>query len=107
MICSLRFYILLFLFSFFPSPILGEVHPDSQGGIPERSIIIKTGSQQPEWMHLWEQARTALRENKDVLAANLYRELLIEKPHIEEALREYVLVLMNLDKLGAISQWLF
>ena len=98
MTSSLRFFILLFLFSFFPSPILGEVHPDSQGGIPERSIIVKKGSQQPEWMHLWEQARTALRENKNVLAANLYRELLLEKPYIEEALREYVLVLMNLEQ---------
>ena len=98
MTSSLRFFILLFLLSFFSSPILGEVNPDSQGIIPERSIIVKTGTQQPEWMHLWEQARTALRENKDGLAANLYRALLIEKPHIEEALREYVLVLMNLEQ---------
>jgi hypothetical protein len=97
MTCLLRFLILLLFFSFFSLPLLAD-NLVTQGFLQDRSIILKTGSRQPEWMQLWEQARTAFKNNDDVLAANLYKKLLIEKPHIEEALREYVLVLMNLEQ---------
>ncbi len=95
---ALRVFILFLFITFFSSPLLAEVKSDSQGALPERSVTFKTGFQQPEWMQLWEQARTASHKNNDILAGNLYQQLLTEKPHIEEALREYILVLMNLKQ---------
>lgn len=95
---SWRFLIVILFFFLFPSPLLAEGPSDHQNGVPARSITFKDGFQQPEWMQIWEQARTAYKETKNVLAANLYRQLLINKPHIEEALREYILVLMSLEQ---------
>lgn len=95
---SWHFIILILFFSFFPTPLLAESPSDQQNGVPVRYIIFKESFQQPEWMQMWEQARIAYKETKNTQAANLYRQLLSNKPLLEEALREYVLVLMDLEQ---------
>lgn len=60
-------------------------------------------------MLLWDKAREAARKNDTQKAVKLYLELFSQKPHIEEALREYVLILMNLEqwpKAGVVLQQL-
>ena len=62
-------------------------------------IILKNSQDQPLWMQTWERARKAMQESEPLLARNLYQQLLQEKPNIEEALREYALVLIS------VKQW--
>jgi len=49
-------------------------------------------------MTLWENARSTARKGDQEAALALYRELFKEKPQIEEAQREYAILLMNLQK---------
>ncbi|MCF8056268.1 MAG: hypothetical protein K9K37_06480 [Desulfocapsa sp.] len=49
-------------------------------------------------MELWEGAREAVKKSDNKRAVTLYRKLFSQKPHIEEALREYVLILMDLGQ---------
>ncbi|HIP82334.1 MAG TPA: hypothetical protein EYH19_01965, partial [Desulfocapsa sulfexigens] len=49
-------------------------------------------------MKLWQKARSAVKDGDKQNAILIYRKLFIEKPLIEEALREYVVVLMDLEQ---------
>lgn len=96
----LRLFIVLLFFFLTPAILAAEGREDVLPIAPEHSIVLKSGSQQPEWMQLWEQARSLSRSFDNASAANLYQQILAQKPYIEEALREYVLVLMALQRWG-------
>ncbi|MBU0943485.1 MAG: hypothetical protein KKE53_03435 [Proteobacteria bacterium] len=65
---------------------------------PGHDLVLKDDQGQPTWMQLWESGRESARVGAFEEAAASYRALLQKKPKIEEALREYVLVLMTLDQ---------
>jgi len=68
--------------------------------IPEISheVVLKNIKKQPHWMILWEKARSAVKNDDKQNAILIYQKLFTEKPLIEEALREYVVVLMDLEQ---------
>lgn len=58
-------------------------------------------------MKRWDMARNASKKGDKALAVSIYRKLFIEKPRIEEALREYVLLLVDLKEwkeAGLVTQ---
>lgn len=59
-------------------------------------LVLKGTHNQPAWMTIWEKARLTAKRGETQEAAAIYKKLLIERPQIEEALREYSLVLMEL-----------
>ncbi len=93
MVPLLRFFLFLFLI-LAPGVVLADDETTTPGIAPKHTIILKDHTPQPEWMQLWERARVYARAGDAVQATQLYAKLLLEKPKIEEALREYVLVLM-------------
>ena len=68
--------------------------------IPQTSheVVLKNIKEQPHWMKLWQKARSAVKDGDKQNAILIYQKLFIEKPLIEEALREYVVVLMDLEQ---------
>ncbi len=74
---------------------------------PDHEIVLKGVQEQPTWMVLWERAREQARLSEYDEAAASYEKLLQEKPHIEEALREYVLVLMHLERWAEATYVLY
>jgi hypothetical protein len=62
-------------------------------------INLKSVLEQPAWMVLWDKARDSARRGDKKKAVEQYRELFIDKPQIEEALREYVVLLMDLGEV--------
>ncbi|MEN8198434.1 MAG: hypothetical protein ABFR63_00040 [Thermodesulfobacteriota bacterium] len=93
--CPLFF---LSLLNFSPSDATGAEQPAIPGIAPSHTIVRKDQQPAPSWMLLWKKARAAVRDSDNRQAAEYYRQLLLEKPHIEEAIREYVLVLMHLER---------
>lgn len=85
------FLLLILVFSF-----TGNAATDSFSPAPNSGLVLKGSHDQPSWMGLWEKARLAVRQGKTQKAAALYKELFVKRPQIEEALREYSLVLMEL-----------
>ncbi len=59
-------------------------------------LVLKGIRNKPAWMTLWEKARISARHGDNQKASVIYKKLLMEKPQIEEALREYSLVLIEL-----------
>lgn len=72
----------------------------SEGVAPSRDISIVSKDVVepviPDWMNLWEQARALSRSGEFDLAAELYAQLYLAKPSIEEASWEYCKVLMKI-----------
>lgn len=62
------------------------------------SVVLQNSLSQPGWMKLWNSAREVSKNGEKEKAVSIYRELFIIKPRIEEALREYVLLLMDLGE---------
>ena len=92
--CLLSLILLLF-----PCHLLaGERASASLDITPDHGLVLKGVQGQPTWMQLWERGRESARLGEFEEAAAIYRQLLQKKPKIEEALREYVLVLMKLDQ---------
>lgn len=82
-------------FSFaFPCCVNAETTP----GFVNPGIVLQGSQDQPNWMVLWDKARNYARQGDQQKSAAMYRELFLEKPLIEEALREYVVVLMGLSR---------
>ncbi len=74
--------------------------------VPLHTIVVK-GVESPAWMKLWDRAREQVNADDFEAADNSYRELLIQKPGIEEAQREYCINLMALqqwEEAGAVVQ---
>lgn len=105
MVMSLHRYLSIsFLFIFLLTTDLraaGETKTSEQ--VFTHSITLKNSLKQPLWMHTWERARKATRDLDPLLACNLYQQLLQEKPNIEEALREYALVLISVKRWETAS----
>ena len=93
-----KVFILFFLFSFLPLTVShSSPEADSRVVVQPHERVIKTGIDKPSWMRLWESAREEAAQGKNKQALRLYRELFSRKANIEEALREYLLILMNLE----------
>jgi len=93
------FSFLFCLFLFCPSSIQADdtlLEPPRNKTIND--VKVQGAAVVPDWMLLWNRARSISAAGDMENGANLYRELLIKKPNIEEALREYLLLLMDLDK---------
>ncbi len=98
--CSFLLPFLLLFFFFFPSSSV-FVTCACAASIPGDSnpaIILKGSQSQPAWMVLWEKARVLTRKGEYQEAADVYREVFKTKSMIEEAQREYVIVLMELKQ---------
>jgi hypothetical protein len=93
-------FLSLCLYLVFLSPLIliADETEDSSVVVSSHAIILKDGMEQPGWMELWDKARVSARKGDKEKAVTIYRELFIEKPQIEEALREYVLLLMDLGE---------
>ncbi len=95
--CQIFIFVLLFCL-WCPSVFSAETStPDPRQAQPPE-IVVKNQLEKPPWMLLWNEAREAVRKKDTQLAAELYLELFSEKPGIEEALREYVLIVMDLEQ---------
>jgi predicted Zn-dependent protease len=94
----------LFLVFFSPLRLIADETKDSSSVVSNHAIILKDGMEQPAWMKLWGKARISARSGDKKKAVTIYRELFIEKPQIEEALREYVLLLMDLGEWKEAGQ---
>lgn len=71
-----------------------------------REVVLKNFKTQPPWMLLWDRARGTAGNGDIETAVTLYHELLSKKPLLEEALREYLLLLMTSEQwteAGSIS----
>ena len=90
--------LLLCSFLFSPISLFAEEKESVSKQVATHGVVLRNIKKQPLWMELWEQARAAVKENNKQEAVLRYQKLFIEKPHIEEALREYVIVLMALEK---------
>ncbi|MEA3469884.1 MAG: tetratricopeptide repeat protein [Thermodesulfobacteriota bacterium] len=95
--CS-DFFLVFSLFFFFTLGLATNAGADSRPVVSNPEIVLRGAQNQPAWMAFWEKARTALRQGESQEAAAAYRELFTEKPVIEEALREYAQVLMDLKQ---------
>ncbi len=84
----------IFLLVSLCSPVAG--FSETPSIVPRNGIVLKTTEQLP-WMQEWQKARELVREGELNRAKAEYQKLFLSKPHIEEALREYVLVLMQLN----------
>lgn len=92
-------YRIVMILLLFPSLLFAENNTDEALGItPSHELVVKSVQVQPTWMQIWDKARESVRGGQLEEAAESYRMLLQKKPKIEEALREYVLVLMELDQ---------
>ncbi len=100
MVRQIRFCIvLLFVFSsLFPIGVYAEEGLQDQQTDAVRRLVIKGEQQQPVWMKLWEQARSAVAKGDTTGAVIFYQRMLEQKPDIEEALREYALVLIDAEQ---------
>ena len=96
------FVCLLFIF-FLSTDLFAEEKKKTDESTIAHPIIFKNAENQPLWMQTWERARKAVRESEPLLAVNLYQQLFHEKPNIEEALREYALVLKSVKQWEAAS----
>ncbi len=88
----------LCVFLFSPAFLLAEEKENNSVTKLNHEIVLKNIKEQPHWMELWENARNAAKNNNQQDAIVRYQELFIEKPHIEEALREYVVILMDQEQ---------
>ncbi len=92
--------------SFFLSLLLGNVYllatshavesVSLEPLVENHKVLVKNITDTPLWMTIWDQAREAAKHENDLEALDLYRELFSLKPQVEEALREYAIILMNL-----------
>ena len=90
----------IFLYStlFFPPLLFGAEPRNVTESTVNHGVILKNNKKQPLWMELWGKARTAVKNNNKQEAIIRYKKLFHEKPQIEEALREYVVVLIDLKQ---------
>ncbi len=74
------------------------VFPSSarEGIVPERDIsLIDIDHGAPEWNLLWDKARSLVRAEKYLQAADVYSQFITHKPNIEQANWEYCKVLLK------------
>lgn len=95
--------LLFLILLLFPSILLAENSTELLDVASSHGLVLKGVQDQPTWMQLWDKGRESARLGKLEEAAAIYRKLLQKKPNIEEALREYVLVLMNLEQWSEAS----
>ncbi len=96
---SYQIFILVIPFCLCSSTVLAaERVPSLEPRIQSLEIVVKNQPEKPTWMLLWDDARLAAGKNETQLAVELYLELFSVKPNIEEALREYVLILMDIEQ---------
>lgn len=89
-------FLLLCLAVFFSSSLCASEIEQAKATL-RHEIVLKNLKDEPAWKTLWDTARTAAKQGDKENSVVLYRQLLLEKPHIEEALREYAIVLMELE----------
>lgn len=94
----------LFLVLFSPLILIADDTIDPSIPVSRQGVILKDGMEQPAWMELWDTARNSARSGEKEKAVTIYRELFIEKPQIEEALREYALLLMDIGEWKEAGQ---
>jgi len=94
----LRFFVVLFLLYFFTTNVFANEQKHVNDPVNHHPLILKDSGKQPAWMKTWTLARKERRASNSSLAIKLYHQLLQEKPNIEEALREYSLLLMDEKK---------
>lgn len=102
--CNL--FLCLSLLLCFPFSLLASESSEPSHADQDREIVLKNLKTQPPWMELWEKARANANSGNSENAVALYRELFSQKAQIEEALREYLLLLMDLEQwteAGTIS----
>jgi len=105
-IYPLKFAFLCFFISH-PNPLFAEQKNTPTISATSHEVILKNITEQPHWMELWEKARSAVKNGDKQNAILRYQELFAEKPLIEEALREYVVVLMDIEQwqeAGKVNQ---
>lgn len=83
---------------FFPQMLLSAESVNVSEISVSHEVVLKNHKGQPLWMELWGKARSAVKSNNKQDAVRLYKKLFQEKPQIEEALREYVVVSMDLKQ---------
>jgi tetratricopeptide (TPR) repeat protein len=90
------FFLLVFLCC---TPVFSAEITGTPQVVPQpHEIVLKNKQEKPSWMLLWDDAREAAKNGDSQNAATLYRKLFSQKPQIEEALREYVLILIQLEQ---------
>ncbi len=77
---------------------------DSTTQISNHTVTLKDPSNQPFWKEIWDNARLAVKMDDKEKAISLYRKLFAAKPHIEEALREYAIILMEQEQWSEAGQ---
>lgn len=98
------FFFFLSLLFLPPSAAVAEESEKSSATSPGHSLTVRGDTEEPPWMRLWNSARAASSDGDKIQSAAIYRELFAEKPFIEEALREYVVLLMELGEWKEASQ---
>ncbi len=80
---------------FLPSFIIADELKNSPVIHSSHFITVQGTATEPVWMQLWNSARAASLRTDKTKSISIYRELFVLKPSIEEALREYVILLMD------------
>jgi tetratricopeptide (TPR) repeat protein len=100
---QVRFLILFLFVLLLPTDLWAEEAKKTVDSNVKHSIVFKNAQEQPVWMQTWQRARKAANALEFSLAVDLYQQLLQKKPNIEEALREYALVLIDVKQWGKAS----
>ncbi len=77
---------------------------DPASQIISHTVTLKNPENQPTWKKIWDKARETAQKGDRKEAQGLYKKLFSVKPHIEEALREYVIILMDLGQWSEAGQ---
>jgi len=102
-----RYFVLcicLSLLVLLPFTVVADESESSLAAPPGPSLVVQSDTVEPAWMQLWKRARAASSNGDNVESVALYRKLFVEKPFIEEALREYVILLMELGEWKEAGQ---
>lgn len=83
-------FFLLFLL-YLPQQIYGAI-------TPEREIVPIDSINAPGWKNYWDAARQFARNGQYTISAEYYKEVLLQKPQIEEARWEYCKVLYKIHR---------
>ncbi len=91
-------FFLFFLLSdtSFPAVSNASGSVSAEPSIENHKVVVKNTTATPQWKTTWDLARESVKHNDELKALDLYRELLSLKPQVEEALREYAIILMRL-----------
>jgi predicted Zn-dependent protease len=93
-----QFALLCIVFGVLISCIAFASEDDKTPQAPVSRLIVIKGGKIPAWMEQWKQARGAASAGDLKAAVLSYEQLLSQKPQIEEALREYCIILMSLKR---------